>query len=128
MTLRRGWLSRFAGVIGFAVAQLLAVQLVLSGVVATRMAAAAGLDQAPICSELGHLSSDDGTSKSPAAAHPAFCALCAFAFQPAVPPPAPAKLPLDIAVITAAPLAVIAVAPAGRRTEPRSSQGPPSIG
>lgn len=125
--MRRGWLSRFAGVVGFAVAQLLAVQLILSGVAATRMAVAAGLDEAPICSELGHLSPDGGTSKSPAAAHPAFCALCAFASQHAVPPAMPAMLPLELAVVTAALPSVIVVAPAERRTEPRSSQGPPSI-
>lgn len=125
--MNRRWVSRLAGVIGFAVAQLLAVQLVLGGVIASRMSVAAALDQAPICSELGHGSADDGAKDGPAAVHPAFCAICAFAATGALPADSSAVQRPSFAIVAAAmpPMAAAAVPEA--RTEPRLSQGPPSI-
>lgn len=125
--MRRRWVSRLAGVIGFAVAQLLAVQLVLGGVVTGRMSVAAALDQAPICSELGHGSTDDGAKDGPAAIHPAFCAICAFAATGALPAGTHAAQQPSFAVVVAPMPRAAAAAVLEARTEPRLSQGPPSI-
>ena len=112
-------------VIGLILSYVLAVQLVATGLVATRMAIAASEDAIELCH--GH-GADDGTADTGETGHHGghgVCLVCAFA---SVSPPLP-----ETAMVVSARLGTTAsfllkpgFGGAGDdRREPRSSQGPP---
>lgn len=118
---RKSWWKRALSV---ALAQFVAIQLVLSAAVAVQMATAAPVAAAMLCADDHGGSSGDG-GNGHAVVHHGFCAVCAFATHAA-------PLPGAISVLDAARsfadaprpnASTVALAP--RQHDPRTSQGPP---
>lgn len=120
---RNDWLSRALAIV---IAYAFAMQMLLGGIVATRMAVAAPLGSFTICSSETPASPEK--PDQPAQPHrQAPCSICAFA---SLSPPLP--------ILTAQPSILVRLANVGKRPEaatliarrsyePRSSQGPPRI-
>lgn len=116
---RKAWLK---GAVGIFAAYVLALQMVLAGIVATQMAAAEITGGTVICHSN---TSDSGDGQGPAHIQHASCAVCTLASSSSpIPETAAFALPVSSAASTSA-FAAPAFRIAGRRHNPRSSQGPP---
>lgn len=118
---QRSWWRRALSV---ALAQFVAIQLVLSATVAVQMVTAAPVDAATLCADdHGGPSSDGGNGH--AVVHHGFCAVCAFASHAAPLPGATSVLDEGRSFAHAPRPNASAVAIVTRQHDPRSSQGPP---
>jgi hypothetical protein len=122
-----GWWRRCAGLragVGFVVGQLVALQLLLVGVVATQMAAGSAASPFAICYGSSQSPDGTGTGSNPHVKHTS-CVVCAFAS--CAPPllsfkPFAANLHVASATFHAVRHGLIGDAD---RYDPRQSQGPP---
>lgn len=115
----------FRGVIGFVAAYVFALQVLLTGVVATQMAFAPFVGGTEVCHDRGALS--DESSDKNNATHPC-CAICAFASVTPLASETTQDVPHPVSYsalqfIAEAPYAASVSFPA----TPRLSQGPPRI-
>lgn len=118
---QRSWWKRTLSV---ALAQFVAIQLVLSAVVAVQMVTAAPVDAATLCADDHGGPSGDG-GQNHAVVHHGFCAVCTFAAHAA---PLPGSVSLHDKGRGFGPALrpnTSTVAIATRQHDPRTSQGPP---
>lgn len=119
---------RLRGAVGIAVSYALALQLLLAGVVATRMALADPANPFEICvsGNVEHMPGDASGKSSGAVIHQQ-CVVCALA---AYAPPladAPSQPAFDATLFNTEPWSVAPQTPGSdERHQPRSSQGPPA--
>ena len=110
--------------VAMAAAYAFALQLQLAGIVVTQMTVGASADPFVIC--LGDPNSPDGShgGNDPHAAHQA-CAICTFTSSAPLLAAIGHPVPLAIEAAAAFHPAVMVLAVAAGRHDPRSSQGPP---
>jgi hypothetical protein len=110
--------------ISIALAQFVAIQLMLTATVAAQMVAAPTLDAATLCVESPSRSEQEHRQNT-VVVHHGFCAVCAFAAH-ATPLPAAITVHYEgrsFALVLRSDWS--AVAAHARQRDPRSSQGPP---
>ena len=117
----RSWWKRALSV---ALAQFVAIQLVLGAAVAMQMVAAAPVNAATLCADDHGVPSGDG-GNGHAVVHHGFCAVCAFATHAAPLPGAISLLNEGRRFADAPQPRASTVAIATRQHDPRTSQGPP---
>ena len=110
--------------ISIALAQFIALQLVLSAAIAVQMVAPTPVDAATICSD-SHSGTPGNGGQSNAVLHDGLCAVCAFVAH-ATPLPAPVAVHYQRqSTALALHPDLPAVAAISRQHDPRTSQGPP---
>jgi hypothetical protein len=112
------------GLIGILASQIIALQLLLAGIVATQMAVRASDDPFVICHGNGQ-SAPSQPGKTSSSIYHAACAICAFAAHAApVPVDTSHVAILDVLTTAIASVTPLAIATSDRHS-PRTSQGPP---
>jgi hypothetical protein len=112
------------GLIGFLTSQIIVLQFLLAGIVATEMAVRASADGFAICRGLDQ-SSPSQPGKTGSHVHHSACVICAFAAHASpVPTDSSSIAVVDVLTNVVAGVTVPVVATPERYT-PRSSQGPP---
>jgi hypothetical protein len=113
--------SGVRGLIGFLASQIIALQFLLTGIVATEMAVRASADAFVIC----HGNNQSPSGQPGSYVNHATCAICAFAAHaPLVPPDTSHVAILDVLTSVVANVTPLAIATSERHS-PRTSQGPP---
>ena len=116
------------GAVGIAISYALALQLLLAGAVATRMALADPANPVELCTSdgTGHVPSDDSGKSSGVILHQT-CAVCALAAHSPPLASSPSQPAFDAMLAKTEPWpAAIRIPGPDERHHPRSSQGPPA--
>jgi hypothetical protein len=120
--------SRLRTVVAIATAYAFALQLLLTGILATQMAVASAASANPfaICYSGTPAGGDHNGAGTPTA-HQTCCNVCAVAWI--APPSPPASQPSVIRFVSAVAFRAAAAPPAlaGQTHSPRTSQGPPQV-
>lgn len=120
--------KRLRGAVGILVGYALALQLLLAGAVASRMALADPANPFEFCrsGSVDHVPSDDSGKSSGIIVHQK-CVVCALAGYAPPLTDAPSEPTFDAALFSHEPWPVAPLTPSSdERHHPRSSQGPPT--
>jgi Protein of unknown function (DUF2946) len=123
-----GWWRRnrsWRGAVGIVVGQLLVLQFLFAGIVATQMAVDAAALPAITCLGDAHTQPDSGSGQ-PKSEHMG-CAVCVFASAAPLLPDAPTELQVPLSFYAPLPTLITQIKFADLPRDPRTSRGPPDL-